>query len=66
MNTNVFNEFIGKKWNVDVNESKLKEKVQYTEIRVLKPLELISMDYRKLRINIHIDNNEIITDINFG
>jgi hypothetical protein len=65
--------YIGKKL-IDSNLSNpdivfiqnIKDKYKDYKFRVIKPHQVYRLDYRNDRINLHIDDNDIINEIELG
>ena len=64
--TQVFQQYIGKKWNVEVNEEELRSVQTFNLIRVINPDTMVTMDYQEDRLNVNLDVNDVITSIYYS
>jgi hypothetical protein len=62
---NKFTNLVGKFWEKDVNELDLREVGNFGSIRVIKPNDKVTCDYRPDRLNINIDEDRKITSFIF-
>jgi len=62
----VFNEFIGQTWGSAVTEEILKTKGNFETLRLLRPNTMMTMDYRIERLNVNMDENDVITSFNYA
>jgi len=58
--------FVGKKLGSDVKTEEIMEEFKCTSYRIIHPDEMVTMDYVETRVNICVDNSEIIERIYIG
>lgn len=61
-----FSQFIGLRWNIEVNEKDLLESTGMSQIRVLYPDSIMTMDYRHDRLNVFLLEDDTIASITIG
>ena len=58
--------FVGKKLGNDVNVEEIMEEFKCNSYRIIYPDSMVTMDYVETRVNICVDNSEIIERIYIG
>ena len=58
--------FVGKKLGNDVNVEEIMEEFKCNSYRIIHPESMVTMDYVETRVNICVNNSEIIERIYIG